>query len=59
MAPKPKLCPWTSTTRSPDPELEPSEQTHPVTQFQWAISKRRSEPRMKATLLMEPQMCPS
>ena len=58
-APESMLCPQTSTARPPDPELEPAEQTYPMTQFQWTINKRRLEPRMKAVLLMEPQMCPS
>lgn len=57
-APESMLCPQISPARPADPELEPAEQTHPMTQFQWIISKRRLEPRMKAILLMEPQMCP-
>ena len=53
------LCPQTATARPPAPELELAEKTHHVTEFQRATSKRRPEPRMKAVLLMEPQMCPS
>lgn len=53
------LCPQTTTTLSPGVEFKLVEQTHHVTEFQKATSKRRPEPRMKAVFLMEPQICPS
>lgn len=53
------LCPQTTTTLLPGLELKLAQQTHHVTEFQKATSKRRPEPRMKAVLLMEPQICPS
>lgn len=49
----------TTTTLSPCLELKLVKQTHHVTEFQKATSKRRPEPRIKAVFLMEPQMCPS